>query len=100
MPLVDGAFDGAADSRSEPERTRAAEVFQARLEAVTDAVVAVAPRRRLTAILHWYLGWPAARIAHELHLTTPTVWTTLSKIRATLRLELAPHARAPSLTPI
>jgi len=99
-PLVEGELDAAADSRSEPDRTRTAEAYQARLETVTNAVVALAPRKRLIAILHWYLGWPAARIAYELHLTAPTVWTTLSQMRGILRLELAPLVRAPSLTPI
>lgn len=93
MPLVDGPYDAAADSRSEHDRTRTAEAFQTRLDAVTDAVVALAPRRRLIAISHWYLGWTAAHIARELHLTAPTVWTTLSQIRATLRQELTPRGR-------
>jgi RNA polymerase sigma-70 factor (ECF subfamily) len=97
---LDGQFDAAADSRSEPYRTHTAEAFQARLDTVTDAVVALAPRRRLIAILHWYLGWTAGRIARELHLTAPTVWTTLWKIRATLRVELAPLVRVAPLTPI
>lgn len=99
MPSVDGPCDAAADSRSEPDRTRTAEAFQVRLDAVTDAVVALAPRKRVIAISHWYLGWTAARIAHELHLTAPTVWTTLSQIRATLRRELAPLVRVPSIAP-
>jgi DNA-directed RNA polymerase specialized sigma24 family protein len=99
MPSVNGEYDAAVDSRSDLDRTRTAEAFQARLEVVTDAVMALAPRRRLIAILHWYFGWTAAHIARELHLTAPTVWTTLSQIRGTLRVELAPLVRVPSHTP-
>jgi RNA polymerase sigma-70 factor (ECF subfamily) len=93
-------LDAASDSRSDADRIRTAEACQARLDAVTDAVIALAPRRRLIAISHWYLGWTAARIARELHLKAPTVWTTLSQIRASLRMELAPLVRVPPRTPI
>jgi RNA polymerase sigma factor (sigma-70 family) len=97
---VDWPFDAPADSRSEFERTREAETAQARLEAITDAVVALSPRKRAMAISHWYFGWPARRIAREFHVTAPTVWTVLSQIRGTLRWELLPFDKPRSLTPI
>lgn len=100
FPLMDGPFDAAADPRSTPDRIRSAEESEARFEAVTDAVVALPPRKRLIAILHWYRERTAGEIALELHLTASTVWTTLSQIRATLRIALAPVARPPSQTPI
>jgi RNA polymerase sigma factor (sigma-70 family) len=99
MPSISGQFDVAGDSRSDLDRTRGAEVLQSQLDVVTDAIVALAPRRRVIAITHWYLGWNAARIARELHLTVPTVWTILSQIRVALRAELAPLVRSRALTP-
>lgn len=100
MPLIAGQFDAEGDGRSESERTREAELFQEKMEAVTNAVVALPPRKRAIAIAHWYLGHAAARIASDFHLTAPTVWTNLSQIRATLRIALSPLVRQPSRTPI
>jgi RNA polymerase sigma factor (sigma-70 family) len=92
--------DADWDSRSDADRTRLAEAIEQRLEAVTDAVVALPPRARAMAISHWYLGQKPSRIAREFHVSARTVWTTLSQVRAKLRRKLAPVARAPSLTPI
>jgi len=92
--------DVDVDSRSEADRARLAEAIQQRLEAVTDAVVALPPRARAMAISHWYFGRKPSRIARELHVSPRTVWTTLSQVRAKLRRKLAPLARTPSLTPI
>jgi RNA polymerase sigma-70 factor (ECF subfamily) len=96
----DEQTDDALSSRSESDRVRIAETAQSRFEAVTDAVVALPPWKRAIAIAHWYLGWTPARIAREFGLKADTVWTALSQIRAALRRDLAPFARAPSLTPI
>jgi RNA polymerase sigma factor (sigma-70 family) len=98
--LIEAPSDTASDSRSESDRVRIAEAYQSRFEAVTDAVAALPPRKRAIALAHWYLGWTPAHIAREFGLKSATVWTALSQIRATLRRDLAPFARVPSLTPI
>jgi RNA polymerase sigma factor (sigma-70 family) len=87
------------DTRPEHERVRDAVRQDARLESVADTVVALPPRMRAIAISHWYLGHPAAYIAQEFGLTVPTVWTTLSRIRALLKVRLLPFLRMPSQKP-
>jgi RNA polymerase sigma-70 factor (ECF subfamily) len=89
----------ATETRSDRERIRDATHQDARLESVTNAVVALPPRMRAIAISHWYFGHSAASIAREFGLTAPTVWTTLSKIRTLLRARLLQVVRTPSRTP-
>lgn len=89
----------ATDSRLEGERVMEAERLEARLDAITDAVVSLPPRMRVVALSHWFLGHSAAHIAHQFALTPPTVWTTLSKAKALLRSQLEPLTRTPSFTP-
>jgi RNA polymerase sigma-70 factor (ECF subfamily) len=61
------------------------------LDAATNVIVALPARKREIAILHFFLGWPAADIAMRLGVKPRSVWTRLYEVRALLRRSLSPE---------
>jgi RNA polymerase sigma factor (sigma-70 family) len=89
----------STDLRSDAERTRAAEQFEDLMEAVTNAVNALAPKMRAMMREHWYVGRSPAKIAELFGVTAPGVSTTLARAKIILRSKLQPLIRTRLQTP-